>query len=65
MAAYKVEPTEQDGQVSLAVSESDIDISALLALGTVDHGQKVFKKCKACHSIKQGGGNNIGTKCGM
>ena len=62
MAAYKVEPTEQDGQVSLAVSESDIDISALLALGTVDHGQKVFKKCKACHSIKQGGGNNIGPK---
>ena len=60
MAAYKVEPTEQDGQVSLAVSESDIDISALLALGTVDHGQKVFKKCSACHSIKKGGRNNIG-----
>ena len=62
VVAYKVEPTEQDGKISLATSESDVDISALLALGTVDHGQKVFKKCKACHSIKKGGGNNIGPK---
>ena len=37
-------------------------ISALLALGDVAHGEKVFKKCKACHSIKQGGGNKIGPK---
>ena len=22
----------------------------------------IFKKCKACHSIKKGGGNNIGPK---
>ena len=31
VVAYKVEPTEQDGKISLATSESDIDISALLA----------------------------------
>tara|TARA_Y100000748_G_scaffold35715_1_gene26479 strand:- start:170 stop:565 length:396 start_codon:yes stop_codon:yes gene_type:complete len=62
VAAYKVEATDEDGLVSLASTESDVDISALLALGNVDHGQKVFKKCKACHSIKQGGGNNIGPK---
>ena len=24
------------------------------------HGEKVFKKCSACHSIKSGGGNKIG-----
>ena len=53
---------DSDGSVSLAATESDVDISALLALGSVEHGQKVFKKCKACHSIKEGGGNNIGPK---
>ena len=37
-------------------------ITALLALGDVAHGEKVFKKCKACHSIMQGGGNKIGPK---
>ena len=62
VAAYKVEPTNEDGKASLTSTESDIDISALLALGSAEHGQKVFRKCKACHSIKQGGGNNIGPK---
>ena len=37
-----------------------IDISALMAMGDFDHGGKIFKKCAACHSIKQGGGNKIG-----
>ena len=31
-------------------------------MGDVEHGKKVFKKCAACHSIKQGGGNKIGPK---
>ena len=43
-------------------SESQIDISALLAMGDVEDGKKVFKKCAACHSINQGGGNKIGPK---
>ena len=42
MAAYKVEPTIEDGKVSLTSTESDVDISAF-ALGSVEHGQKVFK----------------------
>tara|TARA_B100000686_G_scaffold322189_1_gene375664 strand:- start:5119 stop:5649 length:531 start_codon:yes stop_codon:yes gene_type:complete len=40
--------------------EQSIDISALLAMGNVNDGQKVFKKCSACHSIKKGGKNKIG-----
>ena len=36
------------------------DISALLAMGSIDDGQKVFKKCSACHSVKKGGKNKIG-----
>ena len=37
-----------------------IDIAALLAMGDLAHGEKVFKKCAACHSIVKGGENNIG-----
>ena len=58
-SAYKVEFAEVD-QTKTASSVQTVDIAALLALGTVEHGQKVFKKCSACHSIKKGGRNNIG-----
>ena len=60
VVAYKVEATE--GSSVQASSESTLDISALLAMGDVSHGEKVFKKCKACHSINQSGGNKIGPK---
>ena len=58
IVAYKVEAPE--GELVQASAESSMDISALLAMGDVAHGEKVYKKCKACHSIKQGGGNKIG-----
>ena len=29
-------------------------------MGDLAHGEKVFKKCAACHSINAGGGNKIG-----
>ena len=60
IVAYKVEAPE--GLATQASTETSVDISALLALGDVAHGEEVFKKCKACHSIKQGGGNKIGPK---
>ena len=41
-------------------TEDKIDISSLMALGDLNHGEKVFKKCAACHSIVKGGKNNIG-----
>ena len=40
--------------------ESDTNIITLLALGSIDHGKMVFKKCAACHSVSKGGGNKIG-----
>ena len=62
--AYKVELPDND---SKNISEEDpvkvedkVDISALMALGDITHGEKVFKKCSACHSIEAGGGNKIG-----
>ena len=60
IVAYKVEAPE--GSVVKTVADTSVDISAILALGDVDHGKNVFKKCSACHSIKEGGKNNIGPK---
>ena len=42
------------------IEEEKIDIAALMAMGDLTHGEKVFKKCAACHSIIKGGKNNIG-----
>ena len=44
----------------LEVTEAKVDIAALMAMGDVSTGEKVFKKCAACHSIVKGGKNNIG-----
>ena len=40
--------------------EDKVDISSLMAMGDVVSGEKVFKKCAACHSINKGGKNKIG-----
>ena len=58
---YKVELNVSTASANQAASSS-VDISALLALGTAENGKKIFKKCAACHSINQGGGNKIGPK---
>ena len=42
------------------VAEEKIDIAALMAMGDITTGEKVFKKCAACHSIVKGGKNAIG-----
>jgi len=60
IVAYKVEAPE--GEALQASAESSVDIAALLAMGDIAHGEKVYKKCKACHSIKQGGKNKTGPK---
>ena len=49
--------------VSTSTSSTDeekIDIAALMAMGDIAHGEKIFKKCAACHSIVKGGKNAIG-----
>ena len=61
-AGYKVElpDTENSSQSVKTAKVEEVDISALLALGTVEHGEKVFKKCTACHVVNKGGANKIG-----
>jgi cytochrome c len=46
--------------VSVNSEEKKIDIVALMAMGDVASGEKIFKKCAACHSIVKGGKNKIG-----
>ena len=58
--AYKVEEPARSSDEAKA--ESSVEISSLLSLGDVTHGEKVFKKCAACHSINKDGKNKIGPK---
>ena len=43
-----------------SVSSESGNIMALFASTSAAEGAKVFKKCVACHSIAEGGGNKIG-----
>ena len=53
--------TETSDKTSSANSSSESgDIMKLLASANVTDGEKVFKKCAACHSIAKGGSNKIG-----
>ena len=56
---YEVEVVNLSTNSSSDVGEK-IDIAALMAMGDIDHGKKVFKKCAACHSIAMSGGNKMG-----
>ena len=61
IVAYKVEaPEETLGEANVA--ETNVDLNALFAMADVAHGEKIFKKCKACHSINADGKNKIGPK---
>ena len=60
---YKVELDVESAETKVdkePVQREIVDIAALLSTGDLAHGEKVFKKCSACHSIKSGGGNKIG-----
>ena len=57
--AVEVEQAITVSSTKTAVEEK-IDIAALMAMGDIALGEKVFKKCAACHSIVKGGKNNIG-----
>ena len=58
--AVDVEEVTTVSSSTKASVEEKIDIDALMAMGDLTHGEKVFKKCAACHSIVKGGKNNIG-----
>ena len=60
---YTVEVAQNDSnnvQTSSEITDEKIDIASFMAMGDILTGEKVFKKCAACHSIVKGGKNNIG-----
>ena len=59
--AVDVEQTAMNiSETTSTTPEQKVDINALMAMGDLTVGEKVFKKCAACHSIVKGGKNNIG-----
>ena len=62
-SAYKVEGVELISSVGTTAEVKEIvqlNIKEILALGDTGHGEKVFKKCSACHIVAKGGKNLIG-----
>ena len=60
--AFKIEEKEKNVSQNSGKKSAvgDMDIKALLTIGNLDHGKKIFNTCKSCHSIKKDGGNKIG-----
>ena len=62
-SAYKVEGVELASSTAIKASPKEVvqlNIKEILALGDTTHGEKVFKKCSACHMIARGEKNMIG-----
>ena len=59
VASVTTVDSSASAETNLASSESG-DIMALFASTSAAEGEKVFKKCAACHSINEGGSNKIG-----
>ena len=58
--AIEVEQVTTVSSTTKKAVEEKVDIAALMAIGDITLGEKVFKKCAACHSIVKGEKNNIG-----
>jgi len=62
-SAYKVEGVElasSTGTIAEIKEVVQLNIKEILALGDAAHGEKIFKKCSACHIVAKGGKNLIG-----
>jgi|TARA_B100001123_G_scaffold362383_1_gene419517 cytochrome c len=63
-SAYLIASTSVSESTSSTTSEAantgPENILVLLASANISDGEKVFKKCTACHSIAKGGKNKIG-----
>ena len=58
--AYTVEViTVKPTQPPVSANKEE-DVLTLLASATPSKGEKIFKKCKSCHSVNKGGKNMVG-----
>ncbi|MFP6758154.1 MAG: cytochrome c family protein [Alphaproteobacteria bacterium] len=60
-AATMIEPdADSVAAESDEAGAATVDIAALVGAADLGRGEKLFKKCKACHGTKQGGAHKIG-----
>ena len=61
--AYKIDipETSDDLTTQIAINDEEIEaISSLLTSASLEKGEKIFKKCGACHSYKKDSKSKIG-----
>ena len=58
--ALELEQVSSTSSSSTEKVEEKVDIAVLMAMGDITSGEKIFKKCAACHSIIKDGKNKIG-----
>ena len=58
--AVEVEQVSTASSSTTIAADEKVDIGTLMAMGDIASGEKIFKKCAACHSIIKGGKNAIG-----
>ena len=58
--AVEVEQVSTASSSTTTTEDEKVDIATLMAMGDIASGEKIFKKCAACHSIIKGGKNAIG-----
>ena len=58
--AVEVEQVSTASSSTTIAADEKVDIAALMAMGDIANGEKIFKKCAACHSIIKAGKNAIG-----
>jgi len=58
--SVEIEQVVSNSSTTTEEVEEKFDITAMMAMGDVVSGEKIFKKCAACHSIVKDGKNNIG-----
>ncbi|MDC3257521.1 cytochrome c family protein [Candidatus Pelagibacter sp.] len=58
--AVEIEQVSSASSSSTEKVEEEINITMLMAMGDIASGEKIFKKCAACHSIVKDGKNKIG-----
>lgn len=60
--AFIVEGVEEEGAAGAGAAEAPVEqpIEALIAVATADRGERVARRCVACHTFDDGGDNKIG-----
>ena len=60
--AFIVEGVEEEGAPGGAVAEAPVEqpIEVLIAAATADRGERVARRCVACHTFSDGGENKVG-----